>query len=259
LAFRPDVSVNWAVSPRIITVAAPSAEITVQDLVDTLRTLEAEIGAIDDFSLLDATGKDILGVDKHVGITLKLLNARVAFEARPPPTYVQCIVTGGNIVAVDALGDPMKPVEPTAYTQVVIEQSTSPTLVYASGGSPEDIADAVWNELSVGHVDAGKAGAQLWTVMDAVGVKVAPLPADPASNTQVQTRASQTSVNDAQTTLDFLRRFFTNKKTWDDVNKRWDIYDDAGAVVLYHWKPRTKAGADVTMPADAFAASDKVA
>lgn len=30
------------------------------------------------------------------------------------------------------------------------------------------IADAVWDEASTGHVDAGKAGAQLWTDLDAV-------------------------------------------------------------------------------------------
>ena len=30
------------------------------------------------------------------------------------------------------------------------------------------VADAVWNELSTGHVDAGKAGQQLWTDVDAI-------------------------------------------------------------------------------------------
>jgi hypothetical protein len=31
-----------------------------------------------------------------------------------------------------------------------------------------EIADAVWDEASTGHTDAGKAGAQLWTVLDDV-------------------------------------------------------------------------------------------
>lgn len=31
-----------------------------------------------------------------------------------------------------------------------------------------DIADAVWDEASAGHTDAGKAGAQLWTDIDAI-------------------------------------------------------------------------------------------
>lgn len=34
--------------------------------------------------------------------------------------------------------------------------------------SAADIADAVWDEASTGHTDAGKAGTQLWTVLDAV-------------------------------------------------------------------------------------------
>lgn len=34
--------------------------------------------------------------------------------------------------------------------------------------SAADIADAVWDEASTGHTDAGKAGAQMWTVLDAV-------------------------------------------------------------------------------------------
>jgi len=31
-----------------------------------------------------------------------------------------------------------------------------------------DIADAVWDEASTGHTDAGKAGAQVWTGIDAI-------------------------------------------------------------------------------------------
>lgn len=34
--------------------------------------------------------------------------------------------------------------------------------------SAADVADAVWNEASTGHTDAGKAGAQLWTDIDAI-------------------------------------------------------------------------------------------
>ena len=34
--------------------------------------------------------------------------------------------------------------------------------------SAADVADAVWDEAAVGHTDAGKAGAQLWTDIDAI-------------------------------------------------------------------------------------------
>jgi hypothetical protein len=36
------------------------------------------------------------------------------------------------------------------------------------GASAADIADAVWDEIATGHTDAGKAGAQLWTDLDAI-------------------------------------------------------------------------------------------
>ena len=41
MAIRNDVTVDWSVYPRIITVLAPSTEITMQDMLDTLRELES--------------------------------------------------------------------------------------------------------------------------------------------------------------------------------------------------------------------------
>jgi len=37
-----------------------------------------------------------------------------------------------------------------------------------AAGAAAEIADAVWDELAAGHTDAGKAGEQLWTDIDAV-------------------------------------------------------------------------------------------
>jgi hypothetical protein len=75
--------VNWALSPRTITIAAPSTEVTIQDLVDTIRVLESEILALDDYSLIrKASGKEDLEGGVLVGLTLKLRNAKVAFEGR---------------------------------------------------------------------------------------------------------------------------------------------------------------------------------
>jgi hypothetical protein len=47
--------------------------------------------------------------------------------------------------------------------------STAEALDAAGGGvTAAAIADAVWDELATGHTDAGKAGAQLWTDVDAI-------------------------------------------------------------------------------------------
>jgi len=48
-------------------------------------------------------------------------------------------------------------------TENALEQAPS-----GSGASAAAIADAVWDEASAGHTDAGKAGQQLWTDIDAL-------------------------------------------------------------------------------------------
>ncbi len=62
------------------------------------------------------------------------------------------------------------------------------------------------------------------------------------------------------TTVTFLRKFWTNKKVWDDTvgHKHWHIYDDDEIAILYDWKPKTMAGTDVSMSATAFATMDEV-
>lgn len=128
MTVRNDLTVDWFASPRIITVAAPSTEITIQDLLDTCRELEDDVYNMVYDPLASAAGKENLGGGVRVGITLTLLNAVLAFEARPGPTYVQCRVAGGNLVAVDGYGDDISPIYPTAFTQVLTTASSSATL-----------------------------------------------------------------------------------------------------------------------------------
>jgi len=128
MAVRSDVTVDWQSSPRIITIGSPSVEITIQDLVDTSRELEDDFDGLDNPHLVNAAGKEDLGGGVNVGITASLQNARVAFEARDGPDYVQCNIAGGNLVAVNSGGTTMNPIEPTSYTQVIKTSSSSATL-----------------------------------------------------------------------------------------------------------------------------------
>jgi len=128
MTVRSDISVDWYSSPRIITVASPSTEITLQDLVDTIRSIEDDLINTSYDHLLNAAGKDDLGGGVYVGITVTLQNAKLAFEARPGPDFVQCNVSGGNLVAVDSSGNNIDPIQTTAYTQVVRTSSSSATL-----------------------------------------------------------------------------------------------------------------------------------
>jgi hypothetical protein len=83
------ILVDPIASPRIITVLTPDTSITIQELVDQVRAWESEIGNLDYDKLLNAAGKENLGGGVQVGVTVTLQNALLAFEARPPSTFVQ--------------------------------------------------------------------------------------------------------------------------------------------------------------------------
>ncbi len=123
----PGVDVDFSGSPRIITIPEPLATVTIQDLHDTLRDVEDFPTNMRFPPLVSSAGKEVLGAGKAVGITSTLLDALLAFAARSGPSYVQCVVSGGNLVAKDIGGNPVFPVDPTAFTSVTIAQSSSPT------------------------------------------------------------------------------------------------------------------------------------
>ncbi|RLA01757.1 MAG: hypothetical protein DRQ42_02430, partial [Gammaproteobacteria bacterium] len=158
MAVRNDISIDWSLSPRIITVDAPSIEVTMQDLYDTLRT--EEVVQVDEPRIIAGAGKEPLGGGVVVGLTLTLNNALLAFEARSGPAYTQCNVSGGNLVAVDSNGDPVSsPIFPTAFTQIVLANSSSATLQelvaiqfasYNGGITLDEILGTVGGDYDVG-------------------------------------------------------------------------------------------------------------
>jgi hypothetical protein len=128
MAVRGDITIDWTASPRIIEVAAPSVEITMQDLYDTVRTIASTAAALGENEVIDGSGKESLGGGVLVGLTIKLLNAKVKFEDRDGPSWTVCDVSGGNLVAVDGNGDSMSPIEPAAYVTATKTASSSATL-----------------------------------------------------------------------------------------------------------------------------------
>lgn len=175
MAIRSDVVVNWVASPRIITVLSPSVTITIQDLLDTCREIEDEPVNMVYSQLASAAGKENLGDGVKVGITLTLINAVLSFEARPGPTYTQCKVSGGNIVAVNSLNEDISPIYPTAFTQVLVTASSSATLATIGGSIPTtaEIATAVWNQPKSSHTTNGTLGKELATNKDIIAAVIA--------------------------------------------------------------------------------------
>jgi len=113
---------------KVMTVSLPDTSITCQEIYDQCRDYEDNQTNLDILTLVTGAGKDDLGGGESVGITITLINDwRLAFAARPGPTWVSCTVFGGNLVAVNAYSN--NPVYPTAYTQVQIRQSTSPSAI----------------------------------------------------------------------------------------------------------------------------------
>lgn len=94
---RTDIPVTYVTSPRIAEVEAPSIEVTMQDLVDTLRIDEEGFHKGLSFDkLLNASGKDDLGGGVKVGITVALQNTLLAFEGRTTPAESGTITTASS-------------------------------------------------------------------------------------------------------------------------------------------------------------------
>lgn len=110
---RSDITTYWEESPRIIEVADPSANLTMQDLHDTCRSDSKQPGEggdslnnMDDDFIIDSAGKEDLGGGVSVGITATLQNAQVAFESRITPTSTGSVTTGdvNGVTYTDASG-----------------------------------------------------------------------------------------------------------------------------------------------------------
>ena len=131
MAVISGVTVDFSVSPRIITVPDTLSTISIQDLHDTLRTIEDEPTNMGYDHLTDSVGKADLGGGIQTSITMTLQNAKLAFADRAGPGFVQCTVTGGNLVAVDANQASIDPIQTTDFTQIVTSRSTEAALIAA--------------------------------------------------------------------------------------------------------------------------------
>jgi len=83
-------TVDWNLSPRLITIPEGTETVTAQDQADTVRKLEDTFRGMSEAHLMDATGKAGGGV---TGIVIVLQNAQYAFAARSNILEVGTVTT----------------------------------------------------------------------------------------------------------------------------------------------------------------------
>jgi len=93
---RTDISFDFADSPRIAQVDAGAPDLSIQDLLDTIRVTEDEFISMSFEKLANASGKDDLGGGLLVGITLAMQNLKVALEANRTPAQSGTATTGSS-------------------------------------------------------------------------------------------------------------------------------------------------------------------
>lgn len=171
----------------IIEVPTPDTSLDLQYLINSIRDTEDELTpAMAYKKIADAFGKQSLGGGSYVGLTVMLLDAwKVRFQARSGPDTVACIVTGGNIVAESG-----NPIAASAYTQVTIAQSSSPTIA-----TPDDSTNLKYLIESLrGSTTSGIGNSWYWDPVNGNDANTGTLPSKAvATFAQVQTLATDSN------------------------------------------------------------------
>lgn len=132
------VSLTFNHAASIIDITSPQTTLACQDLIDAIREEEASERGIIFSQIATASGKEALGNNVYVGLTVNLLNVwQVRFWSG---NYIAKIA-GGNLVG----GPGNDPVAYSAGVQVLLIQSAASTVVVGSGGDSGLTADLVWS------------------------------------------------------------------------------------------------------------------
>lgn len=126
---------------KLISVPQADAQpLTMQTLINAIRTEEASVRGIAEAQIASAAGKDDLGGGVLTGITVNLMSIwKLDFEAGA----YQATVSGGN------LSDALARINNTGSPQVLIQSSAAATVINGNGvvvPTAAEVADAVWNK-----------------------------------------------------------------------------------------------------------------
>ena len=220
MAIRTDIHVDFSVSPRLVLVEDPSDQVTMQDLHDTLRNIEARPQNSDDDELVSTAGKEDLGGGVKVGLTTTLMNAKLAFWPRQPSIATSTATTldASGIYLIDATasfvssgvvaGANVINLTDTSVTLViqVVNETTLRCFPLRDGSDNQwEIGDAykVWN---VAQCEA--TGGNIVAV-DSGGVTMSALL--PTLNTQI-VRTSSASATIAELEIENIQRIIETQR-----------------------------------------------
>ncbi len=193
MTIRTDVSVNFGVSPRIVTVQAPSVGITIQDLHDTLNDILQLPHNQSYPRLILSAGKEDLGGGTLVGVTSTLQDAQLAFAARTiileagtettggddqnltdsAATYVTNLVARGDLVFNVTDGSSASVIRVVGENQLITTRLTGGTLNVYTSGDAYAIYDVIQCNITGGNLVAIDAlGASLDPVFTTFGTQV---------------------------------------------------------------------------------------
>lgn len=150
---------------------ASSAPTNFGDLAITVTTGKVTVGTND-----DKTGYSISGAKTTLDALNDVSTADVntqcdsAIETYGLDHLLAASVAGTDVVDNSIIAKIVSSSATADWDTFVNTDDSLQAISESGGGGPTaaQIADAVWDEASTGHVDSGKAGAQLWTDIDAI-------------------------------------------------------------------------------------------
>lgn len=206
MAIIPGVTVNWELSPRVITIPVAQTSVTVEDMQDTLLDLEDDEQGMLFPHLRNTSGGEDLGGGVSVGWTMELQNAVIAFAPRTTraangtattadtagtklidsaATFITSGVTAGATIINFTIQ--------SVTTVISVDSETQLTHYALVDGTRNDwlVGDVykVWNEIQT-EIKGGNTVA-----VDGVGASISPI--RPTFGTQVlKTSSSSATLKD---------------------------------------------------------------
>jgi hypothetical protein len=147
---------------KVATVDLPDESITIQEVYDQFVRWESRAHEMAHSRTIIGGGKFDYGTGDLTVVSIRLLDWKLAFAARPGPSWVECQVTGGNLSAVDDVGAATAPVQGTDYVTVQYAQATTGALIQV-----DEVVD-IWTRPFGGRLYVDDATAEE-VIRDALG------------------------------------------------------------------------------------------